>query len=134
MPALTRVCVRCHSEKPVEAFPIKDKARGTRYYLGKNVRARVRHRDTNRAVVYEYLSTHPCVGCGETDPVVLDFDHVDPETKLFSVGAMLSRQSTSAIRREMEKCVVRCGNCHRMRTAIQFGSYRIGEDQHAYAC
>ena len=155
MPALTRVCVRCHSEKPVEAFPIKDKARGTRSsycrpcrsdygkqhyqenkpsYHVRNVRARAEHRLTNRDIAYAYLLTHPCVDCGETDPVVLDFDHIDPETKLFSVGTMLSRHATGAITREMEKCVVRCGNCHRMRTAVQFGSYRIGEDQHAYAC
>lgn len=155
MAALTRVCARCHSEKPVEAFPIKDKARGTRrsyclpcrsdygkqhyqankpYYLAKNVRARVEHRKTNRDIAYEYLVTHPCVDCGEADPVVLDFDHIDPTTKLFCVGTMLSREATPAIVREMAKCVVRCANCHRMRTATQFGSYRIGEDLVAYAC
>ena len=155
MAALTRVCARCHSEKPVEAFPIKDKARGTRrsyclpcrsdygkqhyqankpYYLAKNVRARVEHRKTNRDIAYEYLVTHACVDCGEADPVVLDFDHIDPTTKLFCVGTMLSREATPAIVREMAKCVVRCANCHRMRTATQFGSYRIGEDLVAYAC
>ena len=34
---------------------------------------------------------------------------------------------------EIEKCDVRCGNCHRIRTAAQFGSYRLGEDVLAYA-
>ena len=155
MTALTRVCARCHSEKPVEAFPIKDRRRGTLssycrpcrsdygkqhyrenkpHYLAKNVRARIQHRQTNRDVAYGHLLTHPCVDCGESDPIVLDFDHIDPATKLFCVGTMLSRQATPAIRREIEKCEVRCANCHRMRTATQFGSYRLGEDRLAYAC
>lgn len=149
----TRVCARCHGEKPVDEFPMKDKLRGTRssycrpcrreygrehyrenrpYYLAKNIRARVQHRATNRDVAYRYLSTHPCVDCGETDPVVLDFDHVDPRDKLFTIGTMLRRQATPAIVREIEKCVVRCANCHRVRTALQVGSYRIGELERAY--
>ena len=155
MTASVRVCARCHSEKSIEAFPIKDKARGTRrsycvpcgseygkehyrrnkpYYLAKNVAARVAQRRSNRDVAYQYLSTHPCVDCGESDPVVLDFDHVDPATKLWSVGTMLSRQASPAIEREIAKCVIRCANCHRMRTAQQIGSYRLGEDVLAYAC
>lgn len=155
MAVVTRVCARCHSEKPIEAFPIKDKTRGTRrayclpccreygrehyqrnkpYYLAKNVSARVRQRRSNRDLAYEYLLAHPCVDCGEADPVVLDFDHVDPGTKLWTVGKMLSRQATPAIEREIEKCEVRCGNCHRMRTAKQFGSYRLRESPLAYTC
>ena len=150
---LTRVCARCHAEKPLDAFPIKNKTRGTRAsycvpcrsdygkehyrqhrssYLTKNVAANVRHRRSNRDLVYEYLSAHPCVDCGQIDPVVLDFDHVDPKTKLWPVGKMLSRQATPAIEREIEKCVVRCANCHRMRTATQFGSYRLEESVGAY--
>ena len=155
MSQLTRVCARCHAEKPIDAFPIKDKTRGTRRsycipcrseygkehyrlhkssYVAKNAAARVRHRRSNRELVYEYLVAHPCVDCGETDPVVLDFDHIDPKTKLWTVGKMLSRQAGPAIEREIEKCIVRCANCHRMRTANQFGSYRLGEPAHAYAC
>lgn len=115
MAALTRVCARCHGEQPIEAFPIKIKARGTRRsyclpccreygkedyrrnkpsYLAKNVTARVRQRQSNRDVAYEYLVIHPCVDRGEPDPVVLDFDHVDPKTKSWTIGKMLSRQAS----------------------------------------
>ena len=84
-------------------------------------------RPRNRRFVAEYLSTHPCVDCGETDPVVLEFDHRDPTTKRADVGRLIHMSVVAMVRTEIEKCDVRCGNCHRIRTADQFGSYRLGE-------
>src|SRR5258707_3521762 len=95
------------------------------YYMARNHRARPQGRIRNRDLVHAFLALHACVDCGETNPVVLDFDHVDPRTKRASVGAMFSRSTTAAVRREMEKCVIRCANCHRRRTAAQFSSYRL---------
>ena len=71
--------------------------------------------------VMNYLTTHPCVDCGETDPVVLQFDHRDGTTKVGTVGLMLNRASWDDLLREIGKCDVRCANCHRVRTAQQCG-------------
>lgn len=54
-----------------------------------------------------------CVICGEKDPICLDFHHKNPETKVSSVGNMISTHSMKNILAELEKCIVVCANCHR---------------------
>lgn len=72
----------------------------------------------------EYLKSHPCVDCGETDILVLEFDHCDPDDKLNSIAKL--RRNLNKLKAEMAKCEVVCCNCHRRRTAKQFGSWRLG--------
>lgn len=77
-------------------------------------------RNENKQKVYEYLKKHPCIDCGESDIVVLDFDHVKDE-KFMGVSRMInSVYKWSRIQQEIEKCVIRCANCHRRKTARQF--------------
>ncbi len=54
--------------------------------------------------------------CGETNPLVLDFDHVIGE-KIMNISDM-SRTSYSreTLMNEIDKCEVRCANCHRIVT------------------
>lgn len=73
-------------------------------------------RAKRRKLVADYLSTHPCVDCGETDLVVLDFDHRNPKDKLSSVSSLVyGCKAFSVIVAEMNKCDIRCANCHRKR-------------------
>ena len=79
------------------------------------------YRNRNALFVFHYLSSRPCVDCGETDPVVLDFDHVRG-VKRKNISRMLSStHSLAAISAEIEKCDVRCANCHRRVTAKRGG-------------
>lgn len=48
-------------------------------------------------------------------PYVLEFDHVDPETKRFNVGDASSAPSLEALKEEIEKCDLVCSNCHKIR-------------------
>ena len=68
----------------------------------------------------EYLRSHPCVDCGEPDILVLEFDHVESvggkAPRVFTLAANLDRMKA-----EIEKCEVRCANCHTRRTREQFG-------------
>ena len=72
----------------------------------------------------EYFKSHPCVDCGETDPVVLEFDHLGK--KSFTVADGMKDKSWTAVLREIEKCEVVCVNCHRRRTAYRGGFRRLG--------
>lgn len=57
-----------------------------------------------------------CVDCGyKTHPAALHFDHVDPSTKSFAISKGLTR-SWATIQAEIAKCVVRCANCHVIRS------------------
>ena len=62
--------------------------------------------------------------CGEADLTVLDFDHLRDKTEC--VGALAARGAPAArIRGEIDKCEVRCANCHRRVTALRAGWTRV---------
>jgi hypothetical protein len=84
---------------------------------------RARRNDV-RSRVLDYLLEHPCVDCGERDPVVLDFDHVRAG-KAANVSALVADgYDWDVITAEVAKCVVRCANCHRRREARKRGYFR----------
>lgn len=142
-PKKEKLCPKCRTIKPVDAFPRRRSesnlpnsycrpctlAYQRSYYQSKdrqNQRDRVRansarYRMRNRLLMRGYLESHPCVDCGENDPIVLDFDHVRAP-KIASVSRLsASNIGWSRVEAEIAKCEVRCANCHRRRTAEQFG-------------
>ena len=70
----------------------------------------------------DYFRHHPCTDCGEADPVVLEFDHLDG--KNFDIGAGVRNRTWEAVLEEMNKCEVVCVNCHKRRTARRGKFYR----------
>jgi hypothetical protein len=72
----------------------------------------------------EYFGTHPCADCGERDPLVLEFDHLDAATKSFAIGQGLTYRGWQSILDEIAKCEVVCANCHRRRTIRRSGALR----------
>ena len=136
-----KFCRLCQTKKNVIDFAWKSKTKGLRQSYCKecqNIRSR-KHYQNNKAkyiekarkrnqevlgqiqkYVWNYLSKHPCNDCGESDIVVLEFDHQGD--KQFVISEIIrERSSLIRIKREIEKCVVRCANCHRRKTAKDFG-------------
>jgi hypothetical protein len=74
--------------------------------------------------VHRILKINGCIDCGNNDPRVLDFDHKDDSDKKGNLSEMIGKYSWKTIENEINKCDVRCSNCHRIRTAEQFGYYK----------
>lgn len=137
---MLRRCCTCKKEKPEESFYFKHKALGVRsgtcktcqhsyvgdYYLKNRSsyikRAGIRNREVRRDTcrrAEEYLKTHSCVDCGETDPTVLHFDHVSGIKRACVSSLRTMGFSWNIIAKEIEKCEVRCSNCHMRVTALR---------------
>ncbi len=140
-----KICSKCNINKNFDNFckssKNKDKlqswckscvsiARMNRYYknheeerFNGNLRNKKAY-EKNMQYIYNFLLEHPCIDCGEKDPIVLDFDHIDEKTKVITISEACRRWFVlDRIIEEMKKCEVRCSNCHRRRTAKQFGWY-----------
>jgi hypothetical protein len=139
-----RTCRVCKEAKPLTEFPFRSLVRQTRQWIclscqraytknwyrrnrKKQIAAayvrRVRQAQSLGRRVRDYLADHPCVDCGESDPDVLDFDHL--RDKRADVSRLVHvAVSWDMVVREIAKCEVRCANCHRRRTARVFGHYR----------
>ncbi len=65
-----------------------------------------------RHFLNEIKMTRGCIDCGyRGHPAALDFDHIGDKERLVSFC-----KSEAQALREIEKCEVRCSNCHRIRT------------------
>ena len=83
---------------------------------------RAERRENIKRKMMDFYKLNPCVDCGQTDPRVLDFDHVD--TKRHNISTLLKKEySWETILEETKNCEVRCANCHRVKTAIDQNHY-----------
>lgn len=113
-------CKPCNRTYQREHY-IKNKSQ----YLSNAKDWKQQRKRSNHLAMRTYLAEHPCVDCGETDPVVLEFDHIDRTTKTASVSELLHTQSMERVLLEVAKCQVLCANCHRRKTAKQLGWYSV---------
>lgn len=156
----TKQCSKCKKTKPLsEFFPRKERGPGhyhsyckSCYRTYKNKWQAEEYKDPIKKArrlrcnrenkkrnhlrkmewVLDYLEQHPCVDCSETDPLVLEFDH--QRDKDGGVCQMIHENKTLAsMQQEIIKCVVRCANCHRRKTAKDFNhmKYRLLQERNS---
>lgn len=143
----TKKCALCNEIKVESEFNKKSKGRlqpycrpcnklkSREYYknnkkdqIEKILKSRDLRKDNRVEELINYFKLNPCVDCGEKDPLVLEFDHKDPKDKSFGISEALGKMiGWEKIKNEINKCEVRCANCHRRKTAKDFNwrMYRL---------
>ena len=130
------LCATCNSEPRISEYRCSvcrtcKRLYDRLYYTGsidiqRKIKGQRERREKVRRFIADYLLKNPCIDCGESDIVVLDFDHRDRNTKVDNIASMIARSlSLERIKAEIAKCEIRCANCHRRRTAKQLNSYRL---------
>ena len=102
--------------RPEELARRRERAREPATRAKRNARLAAR-RKARTAFLNRYKLAAGCIDCGyAAHAVVLDFDHVQG-VKLFTIANMVHRPAALLVA-ELSKCVVRCANCHRVKTHV----------------
>lgn len=83
-----------------------------------------RYKAELRELIIKHLESNPCVDCGTNDIRVLEFDHVRGDKVLNVMTMVGSCWAKDKVFAEINKCEVRCCNCHRIRTQKVGGHFR----------
>ena len=125
-----KICSKCFIEKTESEYFVKDKKTNRLHaqckacykehrktYYAEHYE-KYKHLYHKRALIYRekrrrefrenlvnYLKDKQCTLCAEADMRTLEFDHIDPETKLFSISqAVKLGYSWQAVESEIKKC------------------------------
>jgi hypothetical protein len=126
------ICTKCKDDLPEGQFHWRNRAKQIRHSYCKTCKTKydgVHHNlpsskrkyavqfrarwQRKRDFVRTYLETHGCVDCHESDPVCLDFDHVRGKKAYNICDLVYNSYRLETLQKEIEKCEVRCANCHR---------------------
>jgi hypothetical protein len=135
-------CTKCKLDKSLDDFAWKNKSKGvkntwcrvcikkydrlrqeSKAYLDRKYSLAKARQTIAKYYILNILEKSCCTDCGNENPVVLQFDHRNPDNKSYNVSQMLDF-STETIQKEIDKCDIRCANCHAIRTAKQFGYWK----------
>jgi hypothetical protein len=104
---IVKICTKCKETKSIDSFSKKGRGLQATCRPCQSIIAKERYRknrdsDIRRSVrnkrlrtlrniekMSEYLRSHPCVDCGESDPIVLEFDHI--RDKLYDISDIMDR-------------------------------------------
>jgi len=79
-------------------------------YIGKRINGK---KTKIRKWIADYKLDKRCERCEENAPECLEFHHLNPSEKSFTIGlAVTQNKKLSEIQEEIKKCIVLCKNCH----------------------
>lgn len=99
------------------------------YFKNKEKLTQANRKDRKKKQEYvNKIKSQPCVDCGLTYPYyVMDLDHVDGD-KINSISYLVRHGGWDKLVKEVDKCQVRCANCHRIMTFKRLQRFK---NQHA---
>jgi hypothetical protein len=69
-------CNSCRVEERMDYYQ-RNKDKELKY----KAERQINKREEARHFIFNYLKEHPCIDCGEADPYVLTFDHINENKK-----------------------------------------------------
>lgn len=93
--------------------------------MNPQTRDRKKYTENRVAKALDYLGGS-CAVCGSTTN--LEFDHVDPATKILDISSAIHRECWSWIRLkdELDKCQLLCNEHHLVKTVESYGEQPCG--------
>lgn len=117
-----KICTHCKEEKPITEFYKQKDRKSLASKCKKCHNEYCIQRWKQRKIDAVEYKGGKCIDCGLTHPekpaIIFDFHHLDPNKKDVDWGKLRLR-SWDAILKELNKCVLLCGNCHRIRHYVE---------------
>lgn len=125
----TKICIECGKEKDLSEFIFRNREKGT--YNGRcksclvgyrkkfydTIKDSARSRKNKMLKIEwfrEYKKNLKCEMCGESHPAIIDFHHINQDTKKDDITRLVNKSlSIENIKKEISLCQVLCSNCHR---------------------
>lgn len=114
----TKICTTCKQEKPIDEFYEQKDRKNGHSKCKSCFNKYCSERWINRKIKSIQYKGSKCIDCNLEYPlapyVVFDFHHLNPNEKDVD-WTKLRLRSWSSITNELDKCVLLCSNCHRIR-------------------
>ena len=124
-----KICGKCKKEKVLDLFPknkTKPDGHASTCKLCRKEEQKIWYENNKQKVKdivkqnkkdrrkqwKEYKETLICSYCSENNSCCLDFHHLDPKEKDFTISQKVAYMSWENIMEEVSKCIVVCKNCH----------------------
>jgi hypothetical protein len=114
----TKKCAKCNEYKKITEFYIQNDRKNGASFCKFCFNAYCIQRWINKKIEAINYMGNKCIDCSISYPAthysVFEFHHLDPNVKDYD-WSKLRLRSQSIIKKELDKCVMLCANCHRIR-------------------
>lgn len=128
-----KFCPNCKNDKNIEDFPKnRSKKDGLashckeckkiiqndwyKTHKKEHYQRNIKQKQKISSLLEEYLKDKKCIDCDNNNPWVLEFDHVKGKKRDNISSMVLNGLGWKTILLEINKCEIRCANCHRIIT------------------